>query len=248
MNEYLWVKFVPPFPIFPISIWDIVFWKSWRCKLNINLLGFTWPWFANIGRLFQFSATISNFHFTFIQPFFFKTFFVFFVFIQYSNSHLIHNIHQFCFFFYFLINFLCPNWKQQRHVTSSEDILFSSEKSLSQLFHIPPSLLWVGGPWRVSIVRGGSQGEIDGALRLSLPSLPLTQTGVNIEQAPIQSLVKMRKGILIFVNKKYLFFWNLMLINIKIFIQRNSWLLGLNASKSATIFVNIWETLKSIFL
>ena len=40
------------------------------------------------------------------------------------------------------------------------------------------------------IERGGCPGEIDGALRLSLTPLPLTQTGVNIEQASIQTLLK----------------------------------------------------------
>ena len=40
------------------------------------------------------------------------------------------------------------------------------------------------------IERGLCPGEIDGALRLSLTPLPLTQTGVNIEQASIQTLLK----------------------------------------------------------
>ena len=40
------------------------------------------------------------------------------------------------------------------------------------------------------IERGGCPGEIDGALRLSRTPLPLTQTGVNIEQASIQTPLK----------------------------------------------------------
>ena len=78
MNEYLWVKFVPHFEyilwVFSILIL-ILYCGDWWCNLNINLLGFTWPWFADIGRLFQSSATISNFHFISIQSFY--TFYLF---------------------------------------------------------------------------------------------------------------------------------------------------------------------------
>ena len=87
--------------------------------------------------------------------------------IKYSNLKLTTNVIKLI----FLSIFLLPgeNWTKQRHS-------LSFKKFWSTLSY-PRLLLWMGGPWRVSIVRGGSQGEIDGALRLSLPSPSLTDGG-----------------------------------------------------------------------